>query len=170
MNEGGYTEKELVSNRAAVLLWGGTEAERAAWAEEAANHFAEEGPLSWVRTLAELGVALRRGKGVAFLPDLVAMGNDVQARLVRCFRGDEDRPKFVLALSTSPGTAAAKSLLRDDLEYALRRARIDLEAPGLREEIRRRREEEARAQAKEALRAKKRKLAKKKPVKKAKKR
>ena len=40
-----YSEHQLVTNRAAVLLFGASEELRLKWAEEAAEAFAEEGPL-----------------------------------------------------------------------------------------------------------------------------
>ena len=41
----GYSENQLVTNRAAVLLYGASEADRQKWAQEAAEAFSEEGPL-----------------------------------------------------------------------------------------------------------------------------
>ena len=58
MEYGGYTEEDLVSNRSALLLYGGDEAERRAWAHEAAGHFASEGPLVEVRSAQELATVL----------------------------------------------------------------------------------------------------------------
>ena len=53
----GYSESQLVTNRAAVLLYGASEADRHQWAQEAAAAFAEEGPLTELRDPDESTVA-----------------------------------------------------------------------------------------------------------------
>ena len=54
----GYPEAALVSNRASLLLYGGSEADRRAWAEEAASNFEHEGPLKIAGDDAGLAAAL----------------------------------------------------------------------------------------------------------------
>jgi hypothetical protein len=142
----GYREEELVTNRVSLLLSSGTEEERRHWAEEAAGHFSHEGPLIEVRQLPELVVALRRPRGVVFIPDVAKLGLEAQAQLLRCLQTQEERPKLVVGLSGTPESAMTRGVLREDLHYRLHQARVDLNADGLRERLRKRRAEaEARA-------------------------
>ncbi len=146
--QGRYREDELVSNRATLLLSGGAEADRLAWATEAAANFPDEGPLLVVQTPDELARALERTRGVVYVADVLALGLDAQGQLLQVLQREE-RPKFVLGLSTSPAEASARGLLRDDLAYRLQVAQVDLSTAGLREAIRARR---AQAQARPARR------------------
>lgn len=148
MTPRGYREEELVSNRASLLLAGGSEDERRAWAEEARAHFEHEGPLVEVRQAAELAPALKASRGVVFLPDVLKLGLDAQAQLMRCLQQQEERPKLVLGLPGSVEAALARGTLRDDLHYRLHQAQVDLTADGLREVLRRRREKAAAERAK----------------------
>jgi hypothetical protein len=142
----GYREEELVTNRVSLLLSSGTEEERRHWAEEAAGHFSHEGPLIEVRQLPELAVALRRPRGVVFIPDVAKLGLEAQAQLLRCLQTQEERPKVVVGLSGTPESAMTRGVLRTDLHYRLHQARVDLNAEGLRERLRKRRADaEARA-------------------------
>jgi DNA-binding transcriptional LysR family regulator len=150
--QSGYREDELVQNRAPVLLYGGTEAERRAWAEEAAAAFPDEGPLREVHSSDELRQALLATRGVVFIPDVANLSFDEQSQIVRCLREREERPKFVVGVSGSPTTALEKGVFRDDLAYRLERSRVDLSADGVRELIRARREQ---AQKKAAAKPKK---------------
>jgi hypothetical protein len=122
----GYEESELISNRTSVLLYGGLEEERRAWAEEAASFFPEEGPLREVRTLAELTRALAEKRGVVYLPDVLKLPSEAQAALVRCLAVQEERPKLVVGLVGAPDAAREKGTLSDDLHYRLHRALVDL--------------------------------------------
>lgn len=137
MQQAGYREEELVSNRTAVLLWGGSEEDRCAWAREAAAHLGEEG-LVEVRSEVELPPALERTRGVVLVKDVLAFGVEAQARLMQCLQREE-RPKLVIASSLPPATAWAEGKLRDDLAFRLQRSRVDLSGPGLRDAIRARR-------------------------------
>jgi hypothetical protein len=139
----GYQEAELVSNRAAVLLFGGTEADRRAWAEEAARAFAGEGPLCEVSQAAALPAALAHLKGVVFVPDLLALGNEAQFQILQCLLHREERPKLVLGLGCALSEALARGQLRDDLSYRLSAGRLDLSVAGLRDAIRARRQQAA---------------------------
>lgn len=134
----GYREEELVSNRASLLLYGGTEEERRSWAQEAAHHFEHEGALLEVRQLSELVEALRRPKGVVFVPDVAKLGLEAQAHIIRCLQMQEERPKLVLGLMGSAEAALERGTLRDDLHYWLSHAQVDLSAPGLREVLQQR--------------------------------
>lgn len=149
----GYSENELVSNRAALLLYGGSENDRRRWALEAAGNFAEEGQLVEVSAISELEKALEPTKGVVFVADGQQLGLEGQAQLLRCLKEREERPKLVIGLPLSPEAALERGALREDLSYRLQSARVNLDAPGLRDAIRTRREraEEALADAKTLL-------------------
>lgn len=134
----GYREEELVSNRASLLLYGGTEEERRSWAQEAAHYFEHEGALVEVRQLSELVEALKRPKGVVFVSDVAKLGLEAQALIVRCLQMQEERPKLVLGLTGSAETALERGTLRDDLHYKLNQALVDLGVPGLREVLKKR--------------------------------
>ncbi len=143
MSQSGYQECELVSNRAAVLLSGGSAADRKAWAEEAASAFATFGPLVEVVAAPGLEPALALARGVVFVPDLLALGEEAQVQLLRCLMSPEDRPKLVLGLPVSVPDALARGLLRPDVSYRLSTGRVDLSAPGVKDVIRARREKAA---------------------------
>ena len=134
----GYREEELVSNRASLLLYGGTEEERRSWAQEAAHYFEHEGALIEVRQLSELVEALKRNKGVVFVSDVAKLGLEAQAHIVRCLQMQEERPKLVLGMTGSAEAALERGTLRDDLHYKLHHAQVDLGAPGLREALKKR--------------------------------
>jgi hypothetical protein len=150
---GGYSEEDLVSNRSALLLYGGDEADRQAWAREAAAHFAAEGPLAEVRLPQELSAALAQTRGVVFVPDALGLGLEAQSQILRCLQEREERPKIIIGLTRLPDEALQQGLLRDDLSYRLRLARVNLDAEGLREALRARRRklEEKLAAAKELV-------------------
>ncbi|MBI3182861.1 MAG: Fis family transcriptional regulator [Myxococcales bacterium] len=145
MQHAGYREEELVRNRTALMLWGGSEADRRAWALETTSHFQEEGLLE-VRQESELEPALAKTRGVVLVPDLLALGAEAQAKVVLCLQREE-RPKLVLGMSASPAAAWAQGRLRDDLAYRLQRSQVDLSAPGLKEAIEARRRQAAAAKS-----------------------
>src|SRR5262249_9076263 len=74
----------------------------------------------------------------------------------------EERPKVIVGLSRLPDEALQLGLLRDDLSYRLRLARVNLDSEALRETLpaRRRKLEEKLAAAKELLPSKPAKRAK----------
>jgi hypothetical protein len=146
----GYSEDELVCNRAALLLYGGDEADRRAWALEAAGNFASEGPLVEARSLSELEAALQRNNGVVFVPAVLSAGLESQALILRCMHEREERPKLILGLSMNPDDALSQGVLRDDLAYRLKPARVNLDDPSVQNVIqaRRHKAEEALAAAK----------------------
>ena len=139
-----YAENELISNRSAVLLAGGTEQDRLAWAEEAARQFEAEGPLRVVAGEADLTAALAQPRGVVFIPNVLSLSREAQGLLVRCLREREERPKLVIGLFGSTEDARAKGNLREDLHYTLQTGFLDLSAPGVRDAIKQRREKAAR--------------------------
>lgn len=134
----GYREEELVTNRASLLIFNGTEDERRTWAEEAAHHFETEGPMVVVRQPTELPEALRRRNGVVFIPDVTKLGIDAQGHIVRCLQMQEERPKLVVGVSGSAEQALMKGALREDLHYRLHKALVDLAAEGLRDSLKQR--------------------------------
>ena len=134
----GYREEELVSNRATLLLYGGTEEERRSWALEAAHHFEHEGELLEVRQSAELVEALKRTRGVVYVPDVVKLGLEAQSHILRCLLRQEERPKLVLGMTGSADSALERGLLREDLHYRLNQAQVDLGTPGLRDALKKR--------------------------------
>jgi len=134
----GYGEEELVSNRASLLLYGGTEEERRSWAQEAAYYFEHEGTLIEVRQVPELTEALKRPKGVVFVVDVTKLPWEAQGQILRCLQMQEERPKLVLGVMGSAETALERGSLREDLHYRLQQARVDLSTPGLREALKKR--------------------------------
>ncbi|ADO68127.1 Fis family transcriptional regulator [Stigmatella aurantiaca] len=134
----GYGEEELVSNRASLLLYGGTEEERRLWAQEAAYHFEHEGAMVEVRQAADLAPALQRPKGVVFIPDVSKLSREAQGTILRCLQTQEERPKVVVAILGSAEAALERGVLRDDLHYRLHQAQVNLAQPGLRETLRER--------------------------------
>ena len=137
----GYSEAQLVTNRAAVLLFGASEADRHEWAEEAAGAFLDEGPLEELREPEEKAVAAALGKsrGVIYVPDLSKLPWDSQRELARQLHEREERPKWVVGLGMSPDGAVNKGLLRDDLAHALARAQLDLGEPTVKAGVKKRR-------------------------------
>jgi len=146
----GYSESELVANRASLFLSGGSVHDRRAWAEEAQRSFEGEGPLVVVTSGAELTAALTRSRGVVYVPDVTALSQDEQGRIVRCLQEREERPKFVLALGEQPQQAMNHGRLRGDLWYRLAQAQVDLTPSELKDAIRARRQLAEAAAAKAA--------------------
>lgn len=137
-----YDESELVQNRTSLLIFGGTMAERHAWAEEAQRAFPDEGALVEVTALTELPAALARKGGVVYLPDVVALGGDAQAALMRCLQHQEERPKLIIGLLRSTRAVLDDGAVREDLHYRLKGARVDLGSPDVQAAIKRRRAEQ----------------------------
>jgi hypothetical protein len=132
-----YAEAELVENRVPVLLFGGTAAERQAWAEETA---ARHGCALTLVTVAEaLAAALAQKDGVVYVADALSLGDGGQHQLVVCLQTQEERPKLVVAVARGGDAGLAAGGLRPDLHYRLRLSQVNLDAPGLRESIAKRR-------------------------------
>lgn len=139
MTKPGYREAELLSNRASLLLYGGTDDERRSWAEEAAAQFEAEGPLVEARTSGELHQALKATRGVVFITDITKVDSATQRQLLLCLQTQEERPKFVVGVAGSVDRAREQGTLRDDLHYRLAQALVDLQAEGMRELVAKRR-------------------------------
>jgi hypothetical protein len=131
-----YSEAQLVENRAAVLLFGGTAAERQAWAEESAERLGSAATL--VAAAGALPAALAQREGVVYVADALALGDSGQHQLVVCLQTQEERPKLVVGMQQGSESALSAGL-RPDLHYRLRLAQVNLDEPGLREEIAKRR-------------------------------
>jgi len=151
LTQSGYREAELLTNRASLLLFGGTDDERRSWAEEAASHFEAEGPLVEVRTGAELLEALRAPRGVVFITDITKVEVTSQRLLVRCLQVQEERPKVVVGVAGSVERARESGILLDDLHYRLVQAQVDLQVAGLRELVAKRKVARKAAAAEKAL-------------------
>lgn len=136
MTPRGYREEELVSNRSSLLIHGGTDEERRAWAQEAARNFDVE--LVEVRQVADLPGALRQPNGVVFIADVAKLGREAQFAILRCLQMQEERPKIVVGLSGSADAALTRGTLREDLHYRLHQAQVDLQTEGLRELLKKR--------------------------------
>lgn len=143
MTNQGYTESELVANRASLLLFGGGAGDRRAWAEEAHQPLAHEGPLREVTSGAEIDAVVAMKGGVVYVPDVSALNLDDQGKLVRLLQEHEERPKLVLALPVPPAAARDAGKLREDLLYRLSQAQVDLSPGELKQVIRERRERAA---------------------------
>jgi hypothetical protein len=122
----GYREDQLVSNRAAVVVWGAAEADRRGWAQEAAESLEPGAGLHEVTEPTALLKALGQARGVVYVPDAAQLPVEVQRELVRALKEKEERPKVVLGLAQSPDQVLARGQWRDDLHYALARGRVDL--------------------------------------------
>jgi hypothetical protein len=137
LDRAGYAEAELVDNRAAVLLSGGSAADRQAWAEEAATRLGSA--VTLVDAPEALPAALAQKNGVVLVVDAVSLGEAAQQALVRCLQTQEERPKLIIAVQDGAAVALGTGSLRPDLHYRLRLAQVDLDELGLRESIARRR-------------------------------
>jgi len=133
----GYAESQLVSNRSGVLIWGGTDEDRRAWAQEAATQLGA--PLRIVESAGEIAGAMRSPESVVFFPAATVLPDPEQLALVRCLREQEERPKVVVGVTR----ASDRAKLRPDLDYALSLGQLDLDAPGVKDAIKARRKQAA---------------------------
>lgn len=136
MDRATYAEAELVENRVAVLLYGGTAAERQAWAEESAERLGSTATV--VLAPAALPAALSQRQGVVYVADALALGDAGQHQLLLCLQTQEERPKLVVGMQQG-SEAALSAGLRPDLHFRLRLAQVNLDTPGLRDDIAKRR-------------------------------
>jgi hypothetical protein len=132
-----YAEAELVQNRVPVLLYGGTAAERQAWAEETAAQLGCAA--TFVTGIEALAAALAQKDGVVYVTDALLLGDAGQHQLVVCLQTQEERPKLVLGVPHGGAAVLATGGLRPDLHYRLRLSQVNLDAAGLRETIAKRR-------------------------------
>ena len=126
MFKGAYREEELVSNRSAVLLCGGTEKDRRIWAEEAVARFPDGAQLVAVKEPSDLVVALALKDAVVLVEDVGQLPDTAQAQIVNCLARQEERPKLILGLKVSAAQALTQGLLRDDLHFRLSIAKVDV--------------------------------------------
>ncbi|HYV45756.1 MAG TPA: Fis family transcriptional regulator [Myxococcaceae bacterium] len=139
----GYSEPDLVTNRSSLFLYGGSPTDRRAWAMEAQQSFAAEGPLVEVSSPEQLAPALAMKGGVVFLPDAPALGLEAQGQILRCLQQQEERPKVVLGMQRRPVDLRDAGSLRDDLLYRLQNAVVDLGVEDVAQKIRARRQKRA---------------------------
>ncbi|MDP3232930.1 MAG: hypothetical protein Q8S33_35425 [Myxococcales bacterium] len=124
-----YTAEQLKKNRASMLMVGGAEADRRAFALAAAQALPGE-PFVEVKEAAQVLRALKSHRGTVYVPDASALPAATQREVVRVLREQEERPRFVFGLATSVETANEKGGLTDDLRYWLRSATIDVRKKG----------------------------------------
>ncbi|MCU0695358.1 MAG: hypothetical protein MUC96_02385 [Myxococcaceae bacterium] len=120
-----YSPEQLKKNRASMLLTGGAEADRRAFAITAAQALPGE-PFVEVKEPAQVARALKGARGTVYVPDVTLVPAALQRELVRVLREQEERPRFALGLSTSVETAVEKGGLTDDLRFWLRAATVDV--------------------------------------------
>lgn len=125
----GYTAEQLKRNRASMLMTGGSEPDRRAFAVAAAQALQNE-PFLEVHEPAQVVRALKGHRGTVYIPDVTALSATTQRELVRVLREHEERPRFALGLPGSVESAADKGLLTDDLRYWLRTATVDIKKKG----------------------------------------
>lgn len=125
----GYTAEQLKKNRASMLMTGGTEADRRAFAVAAAQALPHE-PFLEVREPAQVSRALKAHRGTVYIPDVTTLAAATQRELVRVLREHEERPRFALGLPGSVDAASDKGVLTDDLRYWLRTATVDIKKKG----------------------------------------
>ena len=136
---GGYAEAQLITNRVSVLLCGGSEADRKAWALEAAEGFAEDGALYEAADGGRLTQSLSLRAGVVYVPDASQLSWAAQRELTRLLREREERPKFIFGINATPAAVAQRGLIREDLLFALSKGTVDLGSSEVKESIARRR-------------------------------
>ncbi|MDX2011624.1 MAG: hypothetical protein SFW67_15595 [Myxococcaceae bacterium] len=120
-----YSLEQLKKNRASMILTGGAEADRRAFAITAAQALPGE-PFVEVKEPAQVARALKGARGTVYVPDVAVVPAALQRELVRVLREQEERPRFALGLSTSVETAVEKGGLTDDLRFWLRAATVDV--------------------------------------------
>lgn len=135
----GYTEEQLINNRASVLIFGGGEKDRAEWAHEAAMRVFSEPGATVANDDAGLAIAFSQKSGVVYVPDVTTLSDADQRRVVQDLKAREERPKWVLGLGAQPEAARAKATIREDLAYWLQTAHVDLSASSVRSALKKRR-------------------------------
>ncbi|MBX7102320.1 MAG: Fis family transcriptional regulator [Myxococcaceae bacterium] len=129
-----FAPAQLLTNRAAVLLHGGSESDR--------RHFADGAAQAWELTLqdasdpAALPAATTAPHAVVYVADVTRLSPDAQRELARVLHQQEERPKLLLGVPKSVDGALAQGTLRDDLWFALRRAVVDAGSPEAKDAVR----------------------------------
>lgn len=121
---------DLKSNRVSTLLYGGSEADRRAFAQAAAQHLG--GAFVEAKDAPSVERSLKNGKVVLYVPDVATLPAITQRAVVRTLREHEERPKFVLGLALSPETAFERGALTEDLRFWLAGSTIDVKSRGKR--------------------------------------
>ncbi len=124
-----YTADQLKKNRASMLMLGGSEGERRAFAVSAAQALPGE-PFLEAKEPAQVLRALKSHRGTVYVPDAAVLPEATQREVVRVLREQEERPRLAIGLSTTLDAASEKGLLTDDLRYWLRTSTIDLRKKG----------------------------------------
>lgn len=122
-----WTTDALKKNRVSALVYGGTEAERKAFAQ-AATESIEGAGLVEARDAVTLERALTNTKAVIYVPDVAILPPVTQRTVVRVLREREERPKVVIGLTTTPETALEKGALTEDLKFWLGRSTVDVKS------------------------------------------
>ncbi len=117
----------LKKNRVSALVYGGTEADRRAFAMAASQEFEGAGFIE-AKDAGAVERALGNPRAVVYVPDVTALPPATQRGVVRVLREREERPKLVLGIPTSPDTAVDKGGLTEDLRYWLSASTIDVKA------------------------------------------
>lgn len=121
-----YAAEELKKNRVSALVFGGSETDRRAFAEAAAENASEA--FVEAKDADSLGRALKGKNGVVYVPDVTALPFTTQREVVRVLREQEERPKLVLGLGSAPDTARDKGTLTEDLVFWLKQSTVDVKA------------------------------------------
>lgn len=122
-----YALDALKKNRVSMLLFGGSEAERRAFASSVPPEL-DGAAFVEARDAAALEKTFNQTKSVVYVPDVAALPPVSQRALVRVLREKEERSKYVIGLGTSPDTALEKGALTEDLRFWLRQATVDVKA------------------------------------------
>ncbi|HEX8435249.1 Fis family transcriptional regulator [Archangium sp.] len=88
-----------------------------------------------IRQPEQVSEALRKPRGVVFIPDVSRLTPQAQGLIVRCLQTQEERPKVIVGLSGAVELARGRGTLREDLLYRLHLAQVDLTAEGMRETL-----------------------------------
>lgn len=120
-----WSTDALKKNRVSTLLFGGSEADRRAFAQ-AATQALEGAGLVEAKDAVALERSLTNARAVVYVPDVTAIPPATQRAVVKALREREERPKLVLGLPTTPETAADKGGLTDDLRYWLAQSTVDV--------------------------------------------
>jgi hypothetical protein len=120
-----WTTDALKKNRVSALVYGGSEADRRAFAQTATQNLEGAGFVE-AKDAASLERSLSNARAVVYVPDVTALPAATQRAVVKTLREREERPKLVLGLPTTPETAAEKGGLTEDLRYWLSRSTVDV--------------------------------------------
>ena len=124
-----WSTDALKKNRVSTLLFGGSEADRRAFAQ-AATQALEGAGLVEAKDAVALERSLANARAVVYVPDVTAIPPATQRAVVKALREREERPKLVLGLPTSLPPPQAGPPLVDAGHHPHRRRRR--RAPGAR--------------------------------------